>query len=95
METLSKSEIEAELASRLPSYKVECTLHSDGTLSALLSGPNADHFAVTGIVRADYKGRESLSRLAREILEEMVLSRQGSRTSRLQALTDKPGQSPL
>ncbi|KPA90659.1 MULTISPECIES: hypothetical protein [Pseudomonas] len=86
MDTLSKSEIEAELASRLPSYEVECTLHSDGTLSAILSGPNADHFAVTGIVRADYRGRESLARLAREILEEMVLSRQGSKTSRLQRL---------
>ncbi|MCI1735953.1 MAG: hypothetical protein LKM38_00470 [Pseudomonas veronii] len=77
MDTLSKPQIESALASRLPSYKVVCTLHADGTLSAILSGPNTDHFAITGIVRAHYRGEEAIARLANEILREMVLSRQG------------------
>ncbi|WP_445261406.1 hypothetical protein [Pseudomonas sp. RA_5y_Pfl1_P24] len=50
MDTLSKSKIESALAARLPSYQVTCTLHADGTLSAVLSGPETDHFAITGIV---------------------------------------------
>ncbi len=85
MDTLSKSQIEAELAARLPSYQVTCTLHTDGTLSAVLSGPKTDHFAVTGIVRAHYRGAEAISRLANEILKEMVLSRQSMRSDRMQA----------
>ena len=52
MDTLSKTQIESALAARLPSYTVECTLHADGTLSAVLTGPETDHFAITGIVRA-------------------------------------------
>ncbi|WP_223455639.1 MULTISPECIES: hypothetical protein [unclassified Pseudomonas] len=78
MDTLTKAEIEAVLAARLPSYQVECSLHPDGTLSAVLSGPDSNHFAITGIVRSDYRGADSISRLAREILEEMVLSKQAS-----------------
>lgn len=31
MDTLTKSQIEAALAARLPSYNVTCTLHADGT----------------------------------------------------------------
>ncbi|HCT05006.1 hypothetical protein [Pseudomonas sp. P7548] len=84
MDTLSKSEIESALAARLPSYKIACTLHADGTLSAILSGPETDHFAITGIVRAHYRGAEAIARLANEILREMVLSRQGMKSSRLQ-----------
>lgn len=84
MDTLSKSQIESALASRLPSYTVNCTLHADDTLSAILSGPETDHFAITGIVRAHYRGTEAIARLANEILREMVLSRQGMRSSRLQ-----------
>jgi hypothetical protein len=61
MDTLSKPQIESALASRLPSYKVVCTLHADGTLSAILSGPNTDHFAITGIVRAHYRGEEAIA----------------------------------
>ncbi|NWB56463.1 hypothetical protein [Pseudomonas sp. F8002] len=87
MDTLSKSEIESALAARLPSYKIVCTLHADGTLSAILSGPEADHFAVTGIVRAHHRGPEAIARLASEILKEMVLSRQGLKGNRLQTLT--------
>ncbi|MBT1266460.1 hypothetical protein [Pseudomonas sp. VS38] len=87
MGTLSKSEIESALAARLPSYKIVCTLHADGTLSAILSGPEADHFAVTGIVRAHHRGPEAIARLASEILKEMVLSRQGLKGNRLQTLT--------
>ncbi|WP_448650461.1 hypothetical protein ACSHWC_21260 [Pseudomonas fluorescens] len=88
MDTLSKSQIESALAARLPSYKITCTLHADGTLSAILSGPQIDHFAITGIVRAHYRGAEAIARLANEILREMVLSRQGMRSSRLQASPD-------
>ena len=88
MDTLSKSEIESALAARLPSYKIVCTLHADGTLSAILSGPEADHFAVTGIVRAHHRGPEAIARLASEILKEMVLSRQGLKSNRLQTLAD-------
>ncbi len=83
MDTLTKSQIESELAARLPSYKVDCTLHADGTLSAVLSGPETDHFAITGIVRAHYRGAEAIARLANEILREMVLSRQGMRNDRI------------
>jgi hypothetical protein len=55
MDTLSKSQIESALSARLPSYRVTCSLHADGTLSAVLSGPETDHFAITGIVRAHYR----------------------------------------
>ena len=89
MDTLSKSEIEKALAERLPSYRVMCTLHADGTLSAVLSGPETDHFAITGIVRAHYHGKAAISRLATEILREMVMSRQGMKNSRLQASSDQ------
>ena len=89
MDTLSKSEIEKALAERLPSYRVMCTLHADGTLSAVLSGPETDHFAITGIVRAHYHGKAAISRLATELLREMVMSRQGMKNSRLQALSDQ------
>ena len=64
MDTLSKAQIESALAARLPSYTVECTLHADGTLSAVLSGPGTDHFAITGIVRAHYHGTEAINQLA-------------------------------
>jgi hypothetical protein len=88
MDTLTKSQIEAALAARLPSYNVTCTLHADGTLSAVLSGPETDHFAITGIVRTHYRGAEAIARLANELLREMVLSRQGIRSSRLQPSQD-------
>ena len=54
----------------------------------MLTGPETDHFAITGIVRAHYHGTEAINRLATEILREMVLSRQGMKNSRLQALSD-------
>lgn len=88
MDTLNKSQIEAALAARLPSYKITCTLHADGTLSAILSGPETDHFAITGIVRAHYRGKAAITRLANEILREMVLSRRSMKNSRLQAPRD-------
>jgi hypothetical protein len=88
MDSLSKSQIESALAARLPSYKITCELHADGTLSAILSSPETDHFAITGIVRAHYRGDEAIALLASEILKEMVLSRQGVRSSRRQALPD-------
>ncbi|MEA3169295.1 hypothetical protein PSH70_18355 [Pseudomonas fluorescens] len=89
MDSLNKYQIESALAARLPSYKITCTLHTDGTLSAILSGPETDHFAITGIVRANYRGAEAIAQLANEILREMVISRQGMRNSRLQAPPDQ------
>ncbi|GAB5342037.1 MULTISPECIES: hypothetical protein [Pseudomonas] len=89
MDSLNKYQIESALAARLPSYKITCTLHADGTLSAILSGPETDHFAITGIVRANYRGAEAIAQLANEILREMVISRQGMRNSRLQAPPDQ------
>jgi hypothetical protein len=88
MDTLNKVEIEAALGARLPGYRVECCLHPDGTLSAILTGPVSDHFAITGIVRSNYRGADSISRLAREILEEMVLSRQDMKSAQLQSISD-------
>lgn len=90
MEMLNKSRIEAALAARLPSYRITCTLHADGTLSAILSGPETDHFAITGIVRSHYNGADAITRLANEILREMVLSRQGMKSSRLHTPPDRP-----
>ncbi len=84
MDTLTKLQIESALAARLPSYKVTCTLHADGTLSAALSGPETDHFAITGIVRAHYRGADAIAALANQILREMVLSRQAMRNDRMQ-----------
>ena len=89
MDSLNKYQIESALAARLPSYKITCTLHADGTLSAILSGPETDHVAITGIVRANYRGAEAIAQLANEILREMVISRQGMRNSRLQAPPDQ------
>jgi hypothetical protein len=83
MDTLNKGEIEAALAARLPSYRVECSLHPDGTLSAILTGPASDHFAIIGIVRSNYCGTDSITKLAREILEEMVLARKRIKICRL------------
>jgi hypothetical protein len=39
-------------------------------------------------VRAHYRGAEAIARLANEILREMVLSRQGMRSDRMQAPPD-------
>ena len=89
MDSLNKYQIESALAARLPSYKITCTLHAEGTLSAILSGLETDHFAITGIVRANYRGAEAIAQLANEILREMVISRQGMRNSRLQAPPDQ------
>lgn len=88
MDTLNKDQIEAALAARLPSYQVECSLHPDGTLSAILTGPDSDHFAITSIVRSNYSGADSIARLAREILEDMVLSRRGIKSARFQSISD-------
>lgn len=88
MDTLNKGEIQAALSARLPSYLVECSLHPDGTLSVILTGPGSEYFAITGIVRTNYRGTDAIVRLAREILEEMVLARQGMKGGRLRSISD-------
>jgi hypothetical protein len=76
MDTLSKLEIEAVLSSRLPNCTISCSINPDGTLSVDVIGPESDQFTIINIDRFQYHGDAGINRLAREILEEMVMSRQ-------------------
>ncbi|XLM13940.1 hypothetical protein DKB71_26365 [Pseudomonas sp. PLMAX] len=78
MDTLSKNEIETLLASRLPNCSIVCSINFDGTLSVEVLGPDMNQFTVASIDRTQYHGEVGIYRLVREILEEMVLSRQAS-----------------
>ncbi|MBW1249921.1 hypothetical protein I7860_24910 [Pseudomonas tolaasii] len=79
MDTLSRAEIEAVLTSRLPNCVISCTISADNTLSIDVTGPESDQFTVVNIDRRQYHGEAGINKLAREILEEMVISRQTSR----------------
>lgn len=79
MDTLSRLEIETVLASRLPNCLISCSMSADSTLSIDVTGPESDQFTIVNIDRRKYQGESGISRLAREILEEMVFSRQSSR----------------
>ncbi len=79
MDTLSRLEIEMVLASRLPNCLISCSISADNTLSIDVTGPESDQFTIVNIDRRNYHGESGISRLAREILEEMVFSRQSSR----------------
>nr|WP_232965861.1 hypothetical protein [Pseudomonas palleroniana] len=81
MDTLSRAEIETVLASRLPNCTVSCSISADNTLSIDVSGPDGDQFTAVNIDRRQYHGDSGINRLAREILEEMVISRQVYRRS--------------
>lgn len=82
---LSKAEIESELSGRLPQCSVICSLNSDGRLCVEVAGPDGHQFTIANIDRSQYQGEIGLSRLTREIMEEMVLSRQISHLSRARA----------
>ncbi|KAA5834856.1 hypothetical protein F2A37_24975 [Pseudomonas chlororaphis] len=78
MDTLNKQELEAVLSSRLPQCTIACSINEDGSLSVDVVGPDADQFTVANVDRTQYHGEAGINKLAREILEEMVLSRQAS-----------------
>lgn len=81
MDTLTKVEIEIALSTRLPNCAVKCKINPDGTLSITVLAHGVDQFTIANIDRAQYHGEQGVTRLIREILEEMVMSRQSSRLS--------------
>ena len=78
MDTLSRAQIEAVLAKRLPNCSITCNLKVDGTLSVDVTGPDSAQFTIVNIDRTQYHGAAGINKLIREILEEMVISRQAS-----------------
>ncbi|MBT2372740.1 hypothetical protein [Pseudomonas fluorescens] len=81
MDTLTKAEIEIALSTRLPNCAVNCVINPDGSLSVTVLASDADQFTIANINRAQYHGEPGINRLIREILEEMVISRQSTRRS--------------
>ncbi|KTC43900.1 hypothetical protein AO265_20010 [Pseudomonas sp. ABAC61] len=81
MDTLSKLEIETALAQRLPHCCVRCVINPDGSLSLDILAPGSNQFTIVNIDRTHYHGEPGINRLVREILEEMVVSRQSSHLS--------------
>lgn len=77
MENLTRPQLEAALKLKLPSYDIHCHRHADGSLSVDLRDQESAVFAVTGIVMNDYAGVQGISRLARQIVEDMALVSQG------------------
>ncbi|MFO2463031.1 hypothetical protein OOJ96_02650 [Pseudomonas sp. 15FMM2] len=80
MDTLNRLEIEAVLSSRLPKCTISCTISADSTLSVDVTGPDSDQFTIINIDRGQYHGEAGINKLAREILEEMVISRRATRS---------------
>ncbi|VVN65931.1 hypothetical protein PS726_00091 [Pseudomonas fluorescens] len=78
MDTLSKLEIEEVLSSRLPNCTISCSINPDSSLSVDVIGPESHQFTIINIDRLQYHGDAGINRLVREILEEMVISRQSS-----------------
>ncbi|WP_339528480.1 hypothetical protein [Pseudomonas mucidolens] len=81
MDTLNRAQIEAILSKRLPNCSISCTLKVDGTLSVDVIGPDSAQFTIVNIDRTQYHGAAGINKLVREILEEMVISRQASRNT--------------
>ncbi|CAG8863968.1 hypothetical protein [Pseudomonas fluorescens] len=78
MDTLSKLEIEEVLSGRLPNCTISCSINPDSSLSVDVIGPESHQFTIINIDRLQYHGDAGINRLVREILEEMVISRQSS-----------------
>lgn len=78
MDVLSKLDLERLLADRLPQCIVTCSINEDGCLSINVAGPGTNQFTISQIERSHYLGEEGIHRLVREILEEMVMSRQAT-----------------
>ena len=81
MDTLTKAQIQHALSTRLPNCTVKCAINPDGSLSVTVLAHDANQFTIANINRAHYHGEQGINRLTREILEEMVMSRQSSRLS--------------
>lgn len=79
MDTLTKAEIEMALSTRLPNCTVHCTINPDNSLSVTVLASDTDQFTIANINRTRYHGEPGINRLVREILEEMVMSRQSTR----------------
>lgn len=78
MDALSKLDLEVLLSSRLPQCAIICSINGDGSLSVDVAGPDTSQFTIPQIDRSHYLGVAGAHKLAREILEEMVMSRQAS-----------------
>lgn len=81
MDTLTKAEIDIALSARQPHCRVKRAVNPDGNLSVTVLVQGVDQFTIANIKRAQYHEEPGFSRLIREILEEMVISRQSSRLS--------------
>ncbi|MCK3843266.1 hypothetical protein [Pseudomonas sp. W15Feb34] len=81
MDTLTKAQIQRALARRLCNCRVSCKINPDNSLSVTVLAPDANQFTIANINRAQYHGEPGINRLVREILEDMVVSRQSSRLS--------------
>lgn len=78
METMTKGELETALRSRLPQCVVECVINPDASLAVEVTGPDGHKFSIANINRSQYRCDDGIAKLTREILEEMVMSRQAS-----------------
>ena len=78
MDTMSKGELEAVLSSRLPQCAIVCLINPDASMSVEATGPDGHQFTIANIDRSKYRGEAGINKLAREITQEMVLSRQSS-----------------
>ncbi|MDQ0704051.1 hypothetical protein QF043_002843 [Pseudomonas sp. W3I7] len=81
MDTLTKAEIDIALSARLPNCRVKCAVNPEGNLSVTVLAQGADQFTIANINRDKYHGESGINRLIREILDEMVMSRQSSKLS--------------
>lgn len=78
MDALSKLDLEVILSSRLPQCAITCSINGGGSLSVDVAGPGTSQFTISQIDRSHYPGVAGINKLAREILQEMVMSRQAS-----------------
>jgi len=78
MDVLSKLDLEHLLSGRLPQCTVTCTINDDGCLSINVAGPGTNQFSISQIERSHDHGEDGINKLVREILEEMVMSRQAT-----------------
>jgi hypothetical protein len=61
-------------------------LWGDGTASLTVTGETGEAFAVVGLIRSDYRGEAGLKNLAKHILGDIQLARQGLKTHRAKPL---------
>lgn len=78
LDIMTKHEIEEALSERLPQCTICCSINPDGTLTVSANGRASEEFTIINIERAHYHGDDGVTKLAREIMEEMVMSRQTS-----------------